>query len=128
MFWFTDYQGDRTTNGGTASEVPVLSAAERQGNVGVQNLTGTVTGAYWAQVLSQRLGRPVQVDEPYANVFPDGIIPTSAFSPATKGTIGPANGRAGCPGSALASGVAGSVGSAIGAERAANNRVISRST
>src|SRR6266481_4858984 len=88
LFWFTDYQGDRTVNGGTASEVPVLSNAERQGDVGVQNLTGTVTGAYWAQVLSQRLGRPVQVNEPYASVFPDGKIPESAFSPATKGTIG----------------------------------------
>jgi len=88
LFWFTDYQGDRTVNGGTASQVPVLSNAERQGDVGVQNLTGTVTGAYWAQVLSQRLGRPVQVNEPYSSVFPDGKIPESAFSPATKGTIG----------------------------------------
>ena len=64
LFWFTDYQGDRLVNGGTASAVPVLSTAERQGNVGVQNLTGTVTGSYWAQVLSQRLGRPVQVMNP----------------------------------------------------------------
>ena len=48
---------------------------------------------------------------------------------ATNGTIGPANGRgAGWPGSALASGVAGSLGNATGAERAANSRVISRST
>jgi len=88
LFWFTDYQGDRLVNGGTASAVQVLSNAERQGDVGVQNLTGNVTGSYWAQVLSQRLGRPVQVDEPYSAVFPNGIIPTSAFSPATKGTIG----------------------------------------
>src|SRR6266446_2345884 len=88
LFWFTDYQGDRQVNGGTASEVQVLSLAERQGDVGVQNLTGTVTGSYWAQVLSQRLGRPVQVNEPYSAVFPDGIIPSGALSPATKGTIG----------------------------------------
>src|SRR5216684_3199404 len=88
LFWFTDYQGDRLVNGGTASAVQVLSSAERQGDVGVQNLTGAVTGSYWAQVLSQRLGRPVQVNEPYSAVFPDGIIPTSAFSNAAKGTIG----------------------------------------
>src|SRR5579864_164749 len=88
LFWFTDYQGDRLVNGGTASAVQVLSNAERQGNVGVQSLTGTVTGSYWAQVLSQRLGRPVQVNEPYSAVFPNGIIPTGAFSPATNGTIG----------------------------------------
>ena len=48
---------------------------------------------------------------------------------ATSGTIGPASGRgAGWPGLALASGVAGSVGNAIGAERDASRRVISRST
>jgi hypothetical protein len=88
LFWFTDYQGDRQTNGGTASQVQVLSLAERQGDVGVQNLTGTVTGGYWAQVLSQRLGRSVQVGESYSSVFPNGIIPQSAISPAAKGTIG----------------------------------------
>jgi len=88
LFWFTDYQGDRQVNGGTASAVQVLSNAERQGNVGVANLTGTVTGSYWAQVLSQRLGRTVTAGEPYSQVFPDGIIPTSAFSPPTNGTIG----------------------------------------
>jgi len=88
LFWFTDFQGDRIVNGGTASAVQVLSNAERQGDVGVQNLTGTVTGSYWAQVLSQRLGRPVQVGEAYSAVFPNGIIPTSAFSAAAKGTIG----------------------------------------
>jgi hypothetical protein len=88
LFWFTDYQGTRVVNGGTASQVPVLSLAERQGDVGTQNLTGTVTGSYWAQVLSQRLGTSVQVGEPYSAVFPNGIIPTTAFSPATKGTIG----------------------------------------
>ena len=37
---------------------------------------------------------------------------------ATSGRMGPASGRAGWPGTALASGVAGSVGSAIGPERA----------
>src|SRR6266705_2522347 len=48
---------------------------------------------------------------------------------ATSGRIGPASGRgAGWPGTALASGVAGSVGSASGVERDASRRVISRST
>lgn len=88
LFWFTDYQGDRQVNGGTASEIQVLSPAERQGNVGVDKLTGSVTGPYWAQVLSQRLGRSVQDGDPYSAVFPDGIIPQSAFSAAAKGTMG----------------------------------------
>jgi len=88
LFWFTDYQGTRQSNGGTASEVNVLSAAERQGQVGVANLAGTVTGQYWAGVLSQRLGRTVTDGQPYSTVFPDGVIPERAFSPAAKGTMG----------------------------------------
>jgi hypothetical protein len=87
LFWFTDYQGTRQVAGGTARQVQVLSSAERQGNVGAKNLTGTVTGAYWAQVLSQRLGYAVYDGEPYAGVFPTGIIPTSAFSKAAVGTM-----------------------------------------
>ena len=88
LFWFTDYQGDKQVNGGTANAVQVLSAAERQGRVGVANLTGTVTGNYWAGVLSQRLGRTVKAGDSYASLFPDGVIPQSAFSAAAKGTLG----------------------------------------
>jgi hypothetical protein len=88
LFWFTDYQGDRQVNGGTASQVRVLSAAERDGRVAVQNLTGNVTGPYWADLLSQRVGCPVAVGQPYSTVFANGNIPVSAFSPATRGTLG----------------------------------------
>jgi hypothetical protein len=88
LFWFTDFQGDRQGNGGTATEILVPTAAERQGIIGVDKLTGTVTGPYWAQVLSQRLGYTVQDGEPYAAVLPNGVIPQKAFSPAVKGTIG----------------------------------------
>ena len=35
LFWFTDYQGTRRVDGGSASEVQVLSQAERQGRVRV---------------------------------------------------------------------------------------------
>ncbi|HVN80591.1 MAG TPA: carboxypeptidase-like regulatory domain-containing protein [Terriglobia bacterium] len=87
LFWFTDYQGTRRVDGGQAREVQVLSQAERQGNVGVANLTGAVNGPYWANVLWQRLGRPVHDGQPYAEVFPDGIIPQSAFSSAAVGTL-----------------------------------------
>src|SRR5258708_3700713 len=88
LFGLRDYQGDRQVNGGTASQEPVLSNAERQGNVGVQNFTGNVTASDVRQGHSQRLGTPVQVGEAYSAVCPNGIIPTGAFSPATKGTIG----------------------------------------
>lgn len=88
LFWFTDYQGTREINGGTASLIQVLSADQRAGNIGVDNLTGNVGGAAWAQVLSQRLGYAVTNGEPYAQVFPSGIIPQAAFAPAYKGTVG----------------------------------------
>ncbi len=87
LFWFTDYQGTRQVNGGQAGEVQVLSQAERQGNVGLANLTGSVNGGYWANVLSQRLGYAVQDGEPYTSVFPDGVIPEKAFSAPTNGTL-----------------------------------------
>jgi len=88
LFWFTDYQGTREINGGSASQVQVLSADQRSGNIGVDNLTGTVNGSAWAQVLSQRLGYTVSDGESYSQVFSNGIIPVAAWSPASKGTIG----------------------------------------
>jgi hypothetical protein len=88
LFWFTDYQGTREINGGSASQTQVFTSDQRNGNIGVDNLTGTVTGAAWAAVLSQRLGYTVSDGELYSQVFPNGIIPQAAWSPATKGTIG----------------------------------------
>jgi len=88
LFWFTDYQGTREINGGTASNVQVLSSDQRAGNIGVDNLTGNVNGAAWAAVLSQRTGTTVTDGEAYSQVFPTGIIPQSIWSPAAKGTIG----------------------------------------
>ncbi|HVN82704.1 MAG TPA: carboxypeptidase regulatory-like domain-containing protein, partial [Terriglobia bacterium] len=87
LFWYTDYQGTRQRDAGSAEEITVLSAAERGGNVGVANLTGNVNGPNWANVLSQRLGYVVHDGEPYSQVFPNGIIPQSAFSSAAKGTL-----------------------------------------
>ena len=77
LFWFTDYQGTRIVNGGTSNQVQVLSVAQRNGDIGVENLTGTVVGNYWAQTLSQRLGYSVQSGEPYSSVFP-----AASFQPA----------------------------------------------
>lgn len=88
LFWFTDYQGTRRVDGGSSSEVQVLSTAERAGHLNVANLTGTVTGPYWAQTLSKRLGYSVTDGQAYSTVFPDGVIPERAFSSAAKGTIG----------------------------------------
>lgn len=87
LFWFSDYQGTRRIDGGSSSEVQVLSAAERMGQLNASRLTGTVTGPYWAQTLSQRLGYTVSDRQPYSTVFPNGVIPEKAFSPAAKGTM-----------------------------------------
>ena len=98
LFWFTDYQGTREIDGGSAAQTQVLTADQRAGNIGVANffctaadgqtVPCTVNGAAWAAVLTQRLGSTVTNGEPYASVFPTGVIPQSAWSPATKGTIG----------------------------------------
>jgi hypothetical protein len=105
IFFFSDYQGSRVVNGVDSGLIPVPTAAERQGDLGsaafgsISNgvfVPNTVTGTYWANLLSQELGYPVQAGEPYSLynastqsnactnttqcVFPSGVIPTSAFS------------------------------------------------
>lgn len=81
---FADYQGTRLTEGIDTGDISVPSLAERTGDFSQNPLTGSVNGAYWAALLSARLGRTVTAGEPYSNVFPDGHIPQSAWSaPAT---------------------------------------------
>jgi hypothetical protein len=80
LFWFTDYQGSRRVAGASTGLVTVPTNAQRGGDFGAGAFTGSVQGAYWAQVLSQRLGRPVQNGESYNSVFPNGVIPQSAWS------------------------------------------------
>jgi hypothetical protein len=94
IFWFSDYQGTRQVQGAETGLVTVPTAAQRQGDFDPSTLTGTVDGPYWASVLTQRLGYTVSQGEPYsftgcttptACVFPNGIIPQSAWStPSTK--------------------------------------------
>jgi hypothetical protein len=109
LFWFTDYQGTRQVQGAETGIVNLPPAAQFQGNFGPGVLTGTVdapnttcTGCVdWPTRLSQRLGYTVSGGEPYwiagcntlANaqagmcVFPGGLIPQSAWSPAALGTL-----------------------------------------
>lgn len=72
--------------------IAVPSAQERTGNLSdvSSSLTGTVNGAGWAGVLSQRLGYTVTDREPYYSpgcttsaqcVFPNAIVPASAMDP-----------------------------------------------
>lgn len=93
LFWFTDYQGTRQTQGASTGLIQVPTAAQRSGSFSASNFTGpsgptTVTGAYLAGVLSQRLGYAVTSGVPYSVagctattqcVFPGGVIPQAAF-------------------------------------------------
>ncbi len=96
LFWFTDYQGTRQIQGASTGIVQLPTAAERAGDFDPASLTGTVQGNYWAQVLSQRLGYGVNNGEPYsfagctmnsACVFPNGVIPQSAFAKPAIGIL-----------------------------------------
>ncbi len=111
LFWFTDYQGTKQVQGAETGLEFLPTTLQRQGNFGPGALTGTVDGAPsatcsptcvdWPQRLSARLGYTVTGGEPYwtagcntlANaqagmcVFPGGVIPQSAWSPAAVGTF-----------------------------------------
>lgn len=76
-FFFGDYQGTRLTQGVDTGQIPVPSLADRSGNLSDRassfTTTGsngntiptTVSGPYWAGLLSQRLGYAVSAGEPY---------------------------------------------------------------
>src|SRR5580658_2327327 len=78
IFFFTDYQGTRTTQGVSTGNISVPTIAQRNGNF--TDLPGSVSGPYLATLLSQELGRTVTAGEPYTAVFPNGNIPQSAWS------------------------------------------------
>jgi len=93
IFFFADYQGTRLTQGVDTGQIPVPSLQDRSGNLLdlESSLTGTVTGKYWANLLSQKLGYSVSPDESYYTpgcnssgstpcVFPGAVIPRSAWS------------------------------------------------
>jgi hypothetical protein len=77
---FGDYQGTRLTEGIDTGNIAVPSMAERSGDFSAVPLTGNVSGPYWAEVLSARLGRTITSGEPYVQIFPGGQIPQSAWS------------------------------------------------
>jgi len=81
-FFFLDYQGSRMTQGQETGLITVPSLADRTGNLSdlASQLTGTVSGAYLASQLSAKLGQTVTAGEPYSKVFPNAVIPQSAWS------------------------------------------------
>ncbi|HTZ94914.1 MAG TPA: carboxypeptidase regulatory-like domain-containing protein [Terriglobales bacterium] len=104
LFWFTDYQGTRQVAGAETGIVNLPTVAQLQGQFDPSTLTGTVDGVAggtcpscgWPTQLSQRLGYTVTTGEPYSFagctstaqcVFPGGVIPKSAWSPAAMGLL-----------------------------------------
>jgi hypothetical protein len=105
IFFFGDYQGTRSTQGVDTQRISVPSLADRTGNLldmadsfvttdaNGNTVPTTVSGPYWASLLSQKLGYTVSQNEPYYTpgcmaadcVFPNAVIPQSAWSaPATN--------------------------------------------
>jgi hypothetical protein len=105
IFFFADYQGTRSTQGVDSGQISVPSTQDRTGNLAdlassfvTTDANGnivptTVSGAYWANQLSQKLGYAVSAGENYYTpgcttstcVFPNAVIPQSAWSaPATN--------------------------------------------
>ena len=91
LFFFSDYQGTRQIQGTDTGLIPVPSMQDRAGNLSDQasSLTGTVSGPYWANLLSQKLNYPVSSGEPYYTpgcnspsqcVLPNATIPQTAWS------------------------------------------------
>ena len=96
IFFFGDYQGQRTVEGIETGIVSVPSLLNRTGDFSDSSisLTGRVNGASLAQTLSSRLGYQVKNGESFYTmgctsnsrcVFPNAIIPQAAFGfPAAK--------------------------------------------
>jgi hypothetical protein len=85
IFFFADYQGERSVQGIETGFVSVPSMANRNGDFGsAAAFTGTVNGPYLAQTLTQHLGYQVTQGEPFAQVFPSGIIPQRAWGTAPQ--------------------------------------------
>jgi Carboxypeptidase regulatory-like domain len=98
VFFFVDYQGTRMKQGVDTGLIAVPSTQDHSGNLSdlASSLTGVVNGQYWASQLSQKLGYAVTPGESYYAagctgsaqcVFPNAIIPTSAWSAPAKNLL-----------------------------------------
>jgi carboxypeptidase family protein len=85
IFFFTDYQGTRATQGVSTGNISVPNVAQRNGNF--DDLTGSVSGQYLASLLTQELGRTVISGETYSDVFPNGNIPQRVWSAPAKNLL-----------------------------------------
>jgi hypothetical protein len=95
IFFFADFQGTGQKQGVDTGLVQVPSLQERGGDFSglASQLTGTVSGQYWANLLSGKLGYGVSPGENYYTpgctnptqcVFPNAVIPQQAWSTPAK--------------------------------------------
>ena len=96
IFFYSDYQDTRLKQGVDTGLIQVPSLLNRAGDFShlADQLTGTVSGPYWASQLAGKLGYGVSPGEPYYSpgcsnasecVFPNAVIPQRAWSlPAQK--------------------------------------------
>jgi hypothetical protein len=77
---FGDYQATRLTEGIDTGSIAVPTTAQRSGQFTGNDLTGSVSGAYLASLLTARLGRTVSAGDAYSTVFPNGVVPQAAWS------------------------------------------------
>jgi len=107
IFFFADYQGTRTTQGVDTGQIPVPSIQDRTGNLSDlassfvttdaagKTIPTTVSGSYFASLLSRELGYPISTGEPYYTpgcnsvncVLPGLVIPKSAWSSPAKNLL-----------------------------------------
>src|ERR1700677_1170457 len=91
IFFFTDYQGTRQTQGIDTGNISVPSNADRMGNLAdlSSGMSGVVGGPYFANLLTQKLGYGVTAGESYyvagcvnttQCVFPNATIPQKVWS------------------------------------------------
>lgn len=91
VFFYSDYQATLLTEGVDTGLIQVPSLLNRSGNLSdrASQLTGTVSGPYWANQLSGKLGYAVSAGEPYYTpgcgsssqcVFPGAVIPQQVWS------------------------------------------------
>jgi carboxypeptidase family protein/TonB-dependent receptor-like protein len=91
VFFYSDFQGTLLNQGVDTGLIQVPSLLARGGNFSAvaDQLTGTVTGQYWANQLANKLGYGVSPGEPYyvagctspaTCVFPNAVIPQRVWS------------------------------------------------
>src|SRR5579864_4544145 len=93
IFWFSDYQGTRQVLGASTGQLTLPTANERSGIFDPSvffdsngNPTA-VKGTFWAQTLSARLNQPVTNGELYSTLFPNGVIPQTAWAKPSVGIL-----------------------------------------